>query len=104
MSFRRYEITLPTQYNDGRPIEAEKYLVTRREIAARFGALTFRPQPIHGEWTHQQTRYEDANLQIVIDVEDSPENTEFFTQLKQTLKQRFEQLEIWIVSYEIRIV
>src|SRR6266403_866019 len=99
MSFRRYEITLPTRYNDGRPIEPEKYLITRREIAARFGALTFLPQPVHGEWTHQQVRYEDINVRIIADVEDTPESTEFFKQLKQTLRKRFEQLEIWIVSY-----
>ena len=104
MWFRRYEITLPTRYNDGSPVEPEKYLMTRREIAARFGALTFIPQPIHGEWTHQEIRYEDVNLRIVVDVEDTPENAEFFARLKETLKQRFRQIEIWIVSYEIRIV
>lgn len=104
MSFRRYEITLPTRFNDGTPIEPEKYLITRREIAARFGALTFLPQPIHGEWTHEQARYEDVNLRIVVDVEDTPENSEFFARLKQTLRERFQQIEIWIVSYEIRIV
>ena len=91
MSFRRYEITLPTRYNDGRPIEPEKYLLTRREIAARFGALTFLPHPVHDEWTHQQVHYDEMNMRIVADVED-------------TLKQRFQQLEIWIVSYEIRIL
>ena len=32
VSFRRYEITLPTRYNDGLPIEPDKYLMTRREI------------------------------------------------------------------------
>ncbi len=29
MSFRRYEITLPTRYNDGRPVEPEQFLKTR---------------------------------------------------------------------------
>ena len=104
MSFRRYEITLPTRYNDGTPVEPEKYLITRREIAARFGALTFLPQPIYGEWTHQETRYEDANVRIVVDVEDTTAAGDFFAQLKPKLKERFQQLEIWIVSYEIRIV
>jgi hypothetical protein len=104
MSFRRYEITLPTRYNDGQPVEPGKFLITRREIAARFGALTFLPQPVHGEWTHQQSRYEDANVRIVADVEDTPENARFFADLKRTLKERFQQLEIWIVSHEIRIV
>ena|ERR1051325_4219298 len=103
MSFRRYEITLPTRYNDGRSIEPEKYLNTRREIAARFGALTFLPQLALGEWTHEGVRYEENNLRIVVDVEDTPENAEFFSQLKQSLKARFQQIEVWIVSYEIRI-
>jgi hypothetical protein len=104
MSFRRYEITLPTRYNDGSPVEPEKYLITRRDLAGRFGALTFLPQPIHGEWTHQEMRYEDVNIRIIVDVEDTPQNSEFFANFKQVLKQRFRQLEIWIVSYEIRIV
>ena len=104
MSFRRYEITLPTRYNDGSPVEPEKYLITRREIAARFGALTFLPQPILGEWSHQEIRYEDINIRIVVDVEDTPQNSEFFATFKQVLKERFRQLDIWIVSHEIRIV
>ncbi len=62
------------------------------------------PQPVEGEWTYQQAHYEETNMRIIADVEDTPENTEFFIQLKQRLKQRFQQLEIWIVSYEIRIV
>ncbi len=82
MSFRRYEITLPTRYNDGRPVKPEKYLMTRREIAARFGALTFLSQPVHGEWTHQEVRYEETNVRIVADVEDTPENAVFFASLK----------------------
>lgn len=104
MSFRRYEITLPTRYNDGSPVEPEKYLITRRDLAARFGALTFLPQPILGEWTHQQVRYEDTNIRIIVDVEDTPQNSEFFVSFKQILKERFRQLDIWMVSHEIRIV
>src|SRR5439155_24593201 len=93
MSFRRYEIILPTRYNDGQPVEPAKHLMTRREIAARFGALTFVPQPVHGDWDHQQTHYEDINVRILVDVEDTPENDAFFRSLKQTLKTRFQQLE-----------
>jgi len=66
-------------------------------MAARFGALTFLPQPIHGEWTHQEMRYQDINLRIVVDVEDTPENADFVARLKEILKQRFRQIEIWIV-------
>jgi hypothetical protein len=63
-----------------------------------------RAVPAPCEWTHQQTRYEDINIRIIADVEDTQETANFFAHLKQTLKERFQQLEIWIVSYEIRIV
>ena len=104
MSYRRYEITLPTRYNDGNPVEPEKFLATRRQIAARFGALTFLPELVHGEWTYQQVKYEEPNMRVLVDVEDTPENAEFFRQFKEILKERFRQIDIWIVSYEIRIV
>jgi hypothetical protein len=103
MSFRRYELTLPTRYNDGTPVEPEKFLLVRRELAARFGALTFHPQPMEGEWTHEGLRYTDINVRIEVVVEDTDENTRFFSALKQTLKQRFRQLDIWILSSEVRI-
>jgi len=103
MSLRRYEITLPTRYNDGRPVEPEKLLTTRRELGRQFGALTFLPQPIQGEWTHEGIRYEDVNLRVLVDVEDAPETAAFFARLKEVLKERFQQIDIWIVSYEIRI-
>lgn len=103
MSFRRYEITLPIRYNDGTPIEAEKLLRTRRESGARFGALTLLPQPVLGEWRHEGIRFEDINLRILVDVEDTAENAEFFLRFKQTLKERFRQVDIWIVSYQIQI-
>jgi len=31
MSFRRYEILLPTRYNDGTPVEPEKFLLVNTE-------------------------------------------------------------------------
>ena len=42
MPFERYEILLPLQYNDGTPVEPEKFQETRRELVRRFGALTTR--------------------------------------------------------------
>ena len=40
MPFERYEILLPLNYNDGTPIEPEKFQETRRELVEHFGALT----------------------------------------------------------------
>ena len=40
---------------------------------------------------------------LFVDVEDTPENAAFFQQFKMILKERFRQIDIWIISHEIRI-
>ena len=62
MSFRRYEIILPTRYNDGTPVPEENHLWVGEQLASEFGAYTFEPQPVRGVWTHQAIRYEENNL------------------------------------------
>ncbi len=104
MSHRRYEIYLPTRHNDGSSVAATAFMATQRELVERFGACSFFPESFHGTWMHQGQTFEDDNVRICVDVEDTPENAAFFRRLKPRLKARFRQLEIWIVSFEIRIV
>ena len=103
MSFRRYEILLPIRYNDGRPIEPEKFLTTYEEVVSRFGGVTIQPETLRGIWLHEDQRFEESNVRVVVDVEDSAASAAFFAQWKERLKERFRQIDIWIVSYEIRI-
>jgi hypothetical protein len=71
---------------------------------AEFGAVSLYPHPVLGVWVHEGKRYEDELRRIVVDVEDTPENRQFFSQLKVKLLERFEQLAIYIVSYPVEIV
>ncbi len=103
MSFRRYEILLPTRYNDGSPVPPEKIDEVLQDLAARFGGVTFRPEHLLGVWLYENRRFEEHSVCFVTDVEDTDENAQFFSAYKQTLKERFRQLDIWIVSYEIHI-
>jgi hypothetical protein len=48
MPSERYEILLPLNYNDGTPIEPEKFQETRRELVEHFGALTMDAPAIAG--------------------------------------------------------
>ena len=50
MPFERYEILLPLNYNDGTPIEPEKFQETRRELVEQFGALTMDAPATAGLW------------------------------------------------------
>jgi hypothetical protein len=94
---------LPTRYNDDALVEPEKFLLIAEEIVAQFGAVTMHPEPLRGTWVSEGSRYEDENVKLVVDVEDTGENAAFFIRQKQILKKRFRQLDIWIVSYEIRL-
>src|SRR5438552_254012 len=103
MSFKRYEILLPTRYNDGRPVEEEKFTQTRRDLVFAFGAVTWCPDRLQGVWTHGGQIFEDTNIKVVIDLEDTSDTDAFFQQFKQTLKARFDQIDIWMISYRIEI-
>ena len=101
MRKRRYEIHLPLRFNDGQPVPAEVLNQTREELLARFDGLTVYPHTLLGIWQHESQRYEDELVRFAVDVEDTEENQFFFTNLKATLLERFQQIEIYIVSYPI---
>jgi len=94
---------LPTRYNDGTPVEQAKYWATAEDVVAQFGAVTWQPEILRGIWIRQGIRYEEENVRFFVDVEDTPEHATFFAQFKLTLKERFRQIDLWVVSYEIRL-
>jgi hypothetical protein len=104
MSRRRYEILLPTRYNDCSPVEPERFFETQEELVAAFGALTTSPDLFRGTWMHQGQRLEDEHFRMVVDIEATPENRAFLARFKERLKERFRQIDIWIVSYEIEVL
>jgi hypothetical protein len=99
---RRYEILLPLRHNDGRPVSDEKLNQTREELVNQFDGISVQPQSILGIWVHEGVRYEDTSVRLTVDVDDTPENRQFFLQFKAVLLERFEQVEIYIASYPLR--
>jgi hypothetical protein len=104
MPIRRYEMLLPLAHNDGTPVNPEKHSRTCEEIADKFGAYSVFPYTVRGVWVHESQRYEDHSLRLTTDVEDSPENRQFFAEFKLVLRERFEQVEIYVVSYPIEVL
>jgi hypothetical protein len=92
---------LPLRSNDGQPIPPEFIKLTITELLARFDGMTMGPQHVAGIWQQDGVRYEDELLRFVVDVEDSEENQFFFVNFKTVLLERFQQIEIYIVSYPI---
>lgn len=104
MPKRRDEILLPLRHNDGREVRADLFDETRRELVAQFGAISFYPHSLLGIWTHEASRFEDELVRLVADVDDTAENRQFFAVFKRVLLERFEQIEIYLVSYPIDVI
>ncbi len=100
----RFEILLPLFYNDGRPIEPEKFLATDDDLVQTFGATSTDQITVRGTWKYQSTVYSDQLIRARVEVEDSIENQNAMRLLKETLKARFEQLDIWITAHRIDII
>ena len=101
---RRYEIILPLQFNDGRPVPEPLLLETIEELERRFGAVSWETQVIRGVWQNEGVVFRDNNTRLHLDVGDTPENREFFVGLKERLKARFQQLDIWITCHVVDVI
>lgn len=59
---------------------------------------------VRGRWVYQSTVFHDQLVRVRIDAEETAENGQAMRNLKETLKARFEQLEIWITAHRIDII
>jgi hypothetical protein len=77
---------------------------TLQEIREQFGAVSAETQFIEGHWEHQGQVFRDRNIRVFVDVPDSAENQRFFVEFKERLKERFQQLDIWLTSYPLDVI
>jgi len=103
-AFRRLEMLLPLRFNDGREVPYTSLADTMQEIRSRFGELSSESQTIHGVWHHGGEPYREDLVRVFVDVLDTPENLQFFRDLKERARQRFHQLDIWMTTHPIEVV
>jgi len=101
---RRYEILVPLLFNDGLPVPESLLAQTFEELRAQFGAASWETQVLRGAWEQEGAVYQDNLTRFFVDVPDAPEHRQFFKQFKQQLKQRFQQLDIWVTSYPVDVI
>lgn len=101
--WRRFEILLPLQFNDGREVPGEWLAEAVLEIVDHFGAASYETQKVEGHWRHGGILYRDNLVRIVIDVSDSAKNRQWMRQFKARWKTKLEQLELWLISYRIDV-
>ncbi|MGI8906080.1 MAG: hypothetical protein ACR2IE_06275 [Candidatus Sumerlaeaceae bacterium] len=96
-SWRRFEVLLPLQRNDGREIPGEWIAEAVFEVVDRFGAASYETQKVEGHWRHGGVLYRDNLVRIVVDVPNVPENRDWMRAFKARWKTRLEQLELWVL-------
>ena len=94
---------LPLQFNDGRDVPAEWLADAVLEVVEQFGAASYESQQIEGHWRHAETLYRDSLVRLTIDVPDLARNRAWMKTFKKRWKTKLDQLELWMVSYLIRI-
>lgn len=100
---RRFEILLPRKFNDESEVPQKLLGLALSEIVDKFGAASFEPTAVEGFWRHEGILYVDALSRIVIDVEDIDENRQWMRDYKARWKEKLDQLDLWLVSYEIDV-
>ena len=101
--WRRYEVLLPLQFNDGPPVPAEWLGEALFEVVDHFGAGSYETQKLEGHWRQRGVLYRDDLARLFVDVPDSPKNRDWMKQFKARWKTRLDQLELWMVSYRIEV-
>ena len=101
--WRRFEALLPLKLNDGSPVPRKWIGEALREVTEQFGSSSFETQRIEGRWRHAGVLYRDELVRLFVDVPDLVKNRRWMKQFKARWKERLQQLEIWMVSYQIEI-
>jgi hypothetical protein len=101
--WRRFEVLLPLQFNDGRDVPGEWLADAVLEIVGRFGAASYESQTIEGHWRRGAVTYRDNLVRLVIDVPDTAKNRSWMKGFKERWKKKLDQLELWMVSYLVTI-
>ena len=99
----RYEVYIPTLYNDKTPIEAKKYRQIKNKFQEKFGGLSVHPATVQGIWICPKSKrlFCDNCFRYEIVVDKTPENEKWFEEYKEELKVFLDQHEIFMVFTEV---
>ena len=101
---KEHDIFIPLCFNDGTPVEAEKFQSLQEALLNQFGGLTFFPQPNKGFWRMAGVTYRDEIVIYRVIGSVGEKARSFLADLKERLKADFEQEEILIVERDVETI
>ena len=102
----RYEVYIPTLYNDKMPIESKKFRTIKNKIITKFNGLSIHPATVQGSWINPRVKKLlcDNCFRYEIVVEKTSENEEWFEKFKEELKEMLSQCELFMIYTEVNWV
>jgi len=101
--WRRFEVLLPLQFNDGRDVPSEWLAEAVLEVVDHFGAASYETQKLEGHWRSGGVVYRDNLVRLTVDVPDTAKSRQWMREFKGRWRIRLEQLELWMVSHAIEV-
>jgi hypothetical protein len=101
--WRRYELLLPSRFNDGGAVPKAWLVEAADEIMERFGAASLERQKVEGRWLFHGKVYRDVSARVIVDVPDTLANRQWMKKFKARWKKKLDQPEIWMISYRIKL-
>jgi len=101
--WRRFELLLPLQFNDGKVFPETWLPDAVLELVAQFGAASYETQTVQGQWRHEGILYQDELVRLFVDVPDLAKNRRWMKQFKERWRNKLKQIELWMVSYRVEV-
>ena len=101
--WRRFEVLLPLQFNDGSDVPAELLAEAVLEIVDHFGAASYETQKVEGHWRHGGVLVRDNLVKLVVDAPDVVSNRRWMKEYKKRWRSRLDQVELWMISYAVEV-
>lgn len=101
--WRRFEVLLPLQFNDGSDVPAELLVEAILEIVDHFGAASYETQRVEGHWRHGGVLVRDNLVKIVVDAPDARANRTWMREFKERWRTQLRQIELWMISYGVDV-
>jgi hypothetical protein len=97
---RKYEIHLPLNYGDGKPVEQEKFRRVREELIAAFGSFAV---PYRRAWEYDGVKYvEIVKIEIITTGDKATKKR--LKEFKEHLKESLQQIDILITTHGSQVI